>query len=72
MELRLNMQIILNGEIRTIGDKTTLHDLVAQLNYDKGNFAIAVNASVIPRGQYLDTWLQSNDKVEIVTAFYGG
>ena len=66
------MQITLNGEMYDISDNKNLHDLVAELKYDKGNFAIAVNSMVIPKGHYLETWLQANDNVEIVTAFYGG
>ena len=66
------MQILLNGKTHNIDDRMTLHDLVLQLNYEKGNFAIAINMEVIPQGRYLYTWLQANDNVEIVTAFYGG
>lgn len=66
------MQILLNGKTHEIKDKMTLYDLVQELSFDKGSFAIAINAEVIPQGRYLYTWLQANDQIEIVTAFYGG
>jgi sulfur carrier protein len=66
------MQIILNGNIHPLNNRTTLHDLVSSLNCNNGKIAVAVNQNIIPRSSYLNTWLDDGDRVEIVTAFQGG
>lgn len=66
------MQIILNGDIYYTSERITLHELVNELKVENTNFAIAVNFNMIPRSCYHETWLEKNDKVEIVAAFQGG
>jgi thiamine biosynthesis protein ThiS len=66
------MQIILNGKSYQIGERITLHELINEVKCTNTNFAIAVNLTMIPRSRYHETWLQENDKVEIVSAFQGG
>ncbi len=66
------MQIILNGTKHIIEERTTLHDLTSTLNILNSKIAIAVNDDIIPKSHYLNTWLNDNDRVEIVTAFQGG
>jgi thiamine biosynthesis protein ThiS len=66
------MQITINGQNYPIADRITLHDLINELKCMGGNIAVAVNYKVIPKSNYLNVWLDENDKVEIVTAFQGG
>ena len=66
------MHILLNGEIYSTKNRTTLHDLIQELNFTHTNFAVAVNFKVIPRSNYLELWLKEHDKIEIVMAFQGG
>ena len=66
------MQIILNGTSYTLEQRMTVHDLVQKLGCDSGNLAIAVNFQVIPKAQYLESWLDDMDQVEMVSAFQGG
>ncbi|MDQ5920664.1 MAG: ThiS family [Pseudomonadota bacterium] len=67
-----NISIILNGISYSLQERTTLHDLLNNLGFNKGNIAIAINNNIIPKAKYLEVWLQENDKVELVTAFQGG
>ena len=66
------MEIILNGSIYNTLDRTTLHDLVTTLNTTNSKIAVAVNDNISPKSHYLGTWLNQNDRVEIVSAFQGG
>jgi sulfur carrier protein len=66
------MQIILNGTKHIIEERITIHDLISTLNIVNNKIAIAVNDDIIPKSRYLNTWLNENDKVEIVIAFQGG
>mgnify|MGYP000101834144 CR=1 FL=1 len=66
------MQIILNGEIYQLQEQITIEHLLHQLNSNVQGMAIAVNCNIIPRSQYSKTFLNDNDKVEVVTAFQGG
>ncbi len=61
------MQVILNGKLYTTPERITLHDLIAELNHDLSNCAIAINMTVIPRSRYHERWLNENDN-----AFQGG
>ena len=66
------MQIILNGNNHILEDRITLDDLLKKIYISNNKIAIAINNEIIPRSNYLHTWLKENDNVEIVTAFQGG
>lgn len=66
------MQIVLNGQTRTLETGTTLADLVATLEFRGRRMAIEVNEEVIPRSEYADFVLGEGDRVEIVHAVGGG
>lgn len=46
--------------------------LVAQLGLSAKRLAIELNGEIVPRSQFMDTPLQSGDKLEIVGAVGGG
>jgi len=64
--------IEVNGELRTVPAKTTLLDLVAQLELGGQSVALAVNRSVVPRQVWPARELLADDKIEIVRAIGGG
>ena len=66
------MQIVLNGETRTLEPGTTLAALVASLDLGGRRMAVEVNEEVIPRSEYADHVLVAGDRVEIVHAVGGG
>ena len=66
------MQIVLNGETRTLEPGTTLAALVASLGLGGRRMAVEVNEEVIPRSEYADHVLGDGDRVEIVHAVGGG
>ncbi len=66
------MKISVNNETMTVKEKTRLNELIQQLSYETGRFAIAINGTFVPRHQYAQTQLHDDDHVDIVTAVQGG
>lgn len=66
------MTIVVNGQPRELPDSTTLTDAVAQVTELVHGVAVALNGSVVPRGEWPSTVLTEADQVEILTAVQGG
>ena len=66
------MDIELNGEYKQISDQATVQDLLADLGLTQKRLAVEVNQTIVPRSQFEQYILSSNDKVEIVHAIGGG
>lgn len=66
------MQIILNGEQKSIAENTTAATLVEQLGLTGKRLAMEVNQNIIPRSHYDTFVFSANDCVELVQAIGGG
>lgn len=66
------MNLIVNGELRDFADGATLCAVVAELTPATQGIAVAVNANVVPRGEWHSTALRSDDRIEVLTAVQGG
>ncbi len=66
------MQIIINGEKKTINGSTTLAGLLNELNIDTQRVAVELNMSIIDKSDYSKTILKDNDSLEIVSFIGGG
>lgn len=66
------MQIVLNGEPRTLADEQTLADLLATLKVAPERVAIELNQALVRRANYAQTALREGDRVEVVTLVGGG
>ena len=66
------MQILLNGQEKTISPPCSIQDLVSQLDLQNRRIAVEVNLTLIPRSRFAEHFLAENDKVEIVHAIGGG
>jgi thiamine biosynthesis protein ThiS len=66
------MNIVINGENRTLNEPTSLEQLVSELGLENKRLAIEVNQGIVPRSKYAETLLKDSDKVEIVQAIGGG
>ncbi|PIT13150.1 sulfur carrier protein ThiS [Snodgrassella alvi] len=64
------MDICVNDEVIAF-DGSTVADLVQYLKLE-APFAVAVNTSFVARNQYSTYYLQSQDKVDIVSPVVGG
>lgn len=66
------LQIIVNGETRQIGDGATVEDLLRELALPPGRVAIERNLEILPRPQWAATSIQPQDRYEIVHFVGGG
>lgn len=66
------MNIVLNGESRTIDSSFTVADLLAALGYADKRVAVERNGEIVPRSTHASTQLTDGDQLEIVVAVGGG
>lgn len=66
------IQLLVNGESRSMPEPLTVAELLNRLGYDRRRIAVEVNREVIPQPRHLEHPLISGDQVEIVTLVGGG
>ena len=66
------MNILLNGETRSIDDDLYLHSLIEQLKYTGKRLAVEINQEIIPKSGHEHYKIQDGDVIEIVFAIGGG
>jgi len=66
------MQILVNGEARSIAADTRLPSLLEQLRLGERRLAVELNGAIVPRSTWADTALRDGDRLEIVHAIGGG
>ena len=69
----MSVIVHVNGRPRELGDGTTVAALVAQAGQDRPRgVAVAIDAEVVPRGDWGERELHDGERVEILTAVQGG
>ena len=68
------MTIVLNGEAHEVAQGTTVRALLEDLDVPGGarGVAVAVDAEVVPRGEWETTKLDEGARVEVLRAIQGG
>lgn len=66
------MEILLNGEPRTIEASWTIADLLGDLKIENRYCAVERNSQVVPREVHAQCQLEAGDVIEIVTLVGGG
>ena len=68
------MRIVLNGEPTAVADGITVRTLLDGLDVPGGarGVAVAVDAAVVPRGEWDTTTLDDGAQVEVLRAIQGG
>jgi sulfur carrier protein len=66
------MDIVLNGEARSVPDGLTAQQLIEQLGLAGRRLALEVNEQIVPRSRFEAHSLRPGDRVEIVHAIGGG
>ncbi|MEO8417258.1 MAG: sulfur carrier protein ThiS [Methylophilaceae bacterium] len=67
------IQLTINGNTRDFDvPQLTVSQLVATLGLEGKRLAIERNGEIVPRGVFMQTSLDSGDKLEIVGAVGGG
>lgn len=66
------MELVVNGEARTVAAGATLGELVDCLGRGRAGIAVARNGEVVPRSEWDATPLAGGDRIEVLTAAQGG
>jgi len=66
------MTVTINGERREIPEGLSVSALLDHLGFTNKRVAIERNLEILPRAQWQQTQVQSNDKFEIVHFVGGG
>lgn len=68
------MEVIVNGKTVSLNVGTSLLEVLKRYGFDEQStgIAVAVNQNLIPKPQWAELILKTNDKVEIVWARQGG
>ena len=66
------MKVTINGEHREIPDGLNVTELLEHIGMPAERVAIERNLNILPRAQWLNTKVQSNDNFEIVHFVGGG
>ena len=66
------MNIIINGEPRTVPEGMTLEALLSELGHRVQFCAVERNRELVPRGEHAACELAEGDELEIVTLVGGG
>jgi thiamine biosynthesis protein ThiS len=66
------MEIVVNGESRTVGEGTTLLSLLQGLSLPETRVAVERNRSIVRKNEFAATILADGDRLEIVTFVGGG
>jgi sulfur carrier protein len=65
------MQVIINGESKTLTGPSTVAELLKEMNID-GKIAVEINREILPRSRFEDCHIKNGDVLEIVQAIGGG
>ena len=63
--------IYLNGELQQ-STCSNLYELIQQMDLEGKRFAVEVNQNIIPKSRLANTFIQPNDRIEIIQAVGGG
>lgn len=66
------MEILLNGQPKTLPDSLPLATLIDQLGFAGKRIAVERNGEIVPKSTYATVLLVSADRLEIVVAVGGG
>ena len=66
------MEIIVNGEARSVPDQLTAAGLIEFLELGGRRLALELNGDIVPRSRHAACPLKAGDQVEIVHAVGGG
>ena len=67
-----SIEVVINGETRTVIQGTTVATLIGELGLGDRRVAVERNREVVPRAQHATTVLAAGDRIELVTFVGGG
>ena len=67
-----SIQVVINGETRTVVQGTTVAALIGELGLGDRRIAVERNREIVPRAEHATTVLLAGDRLELVTFVGGG
>jgi sulfur carrier protein len=64
--------ISINNKTVAVAANSPLANILLELGYRDGKYAVAVNEEFVPRHEYDSIQLNDRDRVDVVTAVQGG
>jgi sulfur carrier protein len=68
----VSMQIVVNGQVRTLDEPVTVEALLHTLGVQGQRVAVEVNQEIVPRSRHGEFQIRDHDRVEVVVAIGGG
>ncbi len=68
----MTMEIILNGEARTVEEQSNLRELLVSLGLPAERVAVELNGRIIPRSRWEVTAVDDGARLEVVHFVGGG
>jgi sulfur carrier protein len=66
------IQISINNNSQAVASGTSISDLLLEISQQENGIAIAINNIVIPKANWTNHQLKSNDNILIIKATQGG
>ena len=66
------IQVFINGKKKLLEKNKSLTEVLNHLKITKNGIAIEINSAVVPKSQYVNTFVKDNDRIEIVQFIGGG
>jgi len=66
------LRVYVNGEAREVQGSPTLAELITELDLPAARIAVELNREVVRRGEWANTMLRDEDRIEIVHFVGGG
>lgn len=66
------IQVFINGKKKLLEKNKNLTEVLKLLKITKNGIAIEINSAVVPKSQYVNTFVKDNDRIEIVQFIGGG
>ena len=68
----LGMEIVLNGQAKTLAGPLSVEALVAELGFTGKRISVERNGEIVPKSTYAQVMIAAGDRLEIVVAVGGG
>lgn len=68
----LDMEIVLNGQAKTLAGPLSVAALVAELGFTGKRIAVERNGEIVPKSTHAQVMVAAGDRLEIVVAVGGG
>ncbi len=66
------MTVIVNGEQRQVDEDATVATVVESVTREASGVAVALNGTVVSRGDWESTPVGDSDRIEVLSAVQGG